>query len=109
MWTMRLPWLLALFPIALASCASTPLQTVPPPRPSIAQCDAQALAACDPMVPDADASVAAALKADAENAGRFIACQMRHFAAVSCLRVLERDGLLTTTPAPAPAKKPGAK
>ncbi len=88
--------LVAAFPIALSSCASNKLLPVPPPRPAITQCDAQALAACEPMVADADPSLVAMLAADAENAGRFIACQMRHAASVACLMTLQHQGVLTT-------------
>ena len=73
--------------------------------PPVIQCDSQALAPCDPLIID-DVSqcppdrasdtgcAAAALKADAVNRDRAIACQRRQRAAADCLRTLEARGVL---------------
>ena len=62
--------------------------------PAVSQCDSEAMQPCAGLVADADNSAAAAIKADAQNRERFIACQRIQLAAVECLVELERGGLL---------------
>lgn len=87
--------MLALCLTPLGGCATSRWPTAHEPRPTILQCDADALAACEPLLADDGYSCAVALKADAVNRARHIACQRIHRAAVQCLLNIEGAGVLT--------------
>lgn len=59
------------------------------------------VAQCPPDRPAGTGCTSAALKADAENRARHIACQQRQLAAADCLRTLQERGVLRSRNSPA--------